>query len=179
MADFGPVPSEDGMEQERERWRETRDTRQRVTEVVAGLHDPASVAEVADLAACSANAARKHLADLVDLGVVRTETADGGTRYRRNDEYFRWRRANELAADGTVEELHDRLSDLEDRDEAFRQRYDAPGPETVSFHDDADHETIHAVRDDLGEWATVRREMAVLKDAIRMAERSRGGELTA
>jgi DNA-binding transcriptional regulator YhcF (GntR family) len=171
VSEFGPAPSNEALETERRQWRETRDTRERIEEVVVGIHELTSVAKIAESAHCSANAARKHLAHLADLGVVRRATGERMTRYVRNDEYFRWRRANELTTENDAKDLLAELERLEVSDERFRERYGVPTPGKVEFPDDADHGEIHDRWTDTGEWETVRREIALHKEAIRMIRR--------
>ena len=74
-------------------------------------------------------------------------------RYERNDEYFEWRRVNELARKNTVEELQTRVSELTDRIEEYRVEYDADSPAMVNVLEfDASH--VDEVYTDLGDWAT-------------------------
>ena len=171
MSEFGPVPSREALETEREQWAETHDTRERIEDIVVGFRGPTSVAEIAESAHCSANAARKHLSQLADLGIVCRVSEQGTTCYTRNDEYFRWRRANELATEHHIEELLAGLERLEATEERFRERYRVPTPADIEFSDDADHAAIHERWEVSGEWETVRREIALHKEAIRMARR--------
>lgn len=179
MTDFDPAPLEETERREREEWIETTDTRQRVREVVSGLREPTPVREIADQAACSENSARKHLADLADLGVVRETADDQGARYCRNDEFFRWRRANELAREHSVDALADRLADLEAEAERYREEYGVASPDEVPVEDAPDHASAHDRWRDATEWATVRRDVGVHRDAIRIARRQNEGELRA
>jgi predicted ArsR family transcriptional regulator len=171
MAKFGPEPSGSALADEREEWRQSQDTRDRVRSVATGLREPATAATVADQAACSTNAARKHLDVLADLGVVRRVADDSGTRYVRNDAYFRWRRANDLATTTSVESLIDELGTLERREEEFRERFDAATPDDVDVPSDGTHSDIEARLDALSEWETVRESIARHKDALRIARR--------
>ena len=171
-------PSEDTLDAEREEWVETHDTRQRVKDVITGVREPIPASEVAERAQCSPNAARKHLEEFVDLGVVQARTDGRTRRYVRNDEYFRWRRANRLACTKSVEWLLDELKELEERNVAFREKFEVSTPADVRLPDDAGHADIHDRLEASREWATIREEMNVYRDAIRMARRS-GDELTA
>jgi DNA-binding transcriptional ArsR family regulator len=175
MGEFDPAPSEEALEAERDRWAADLDSRQRVRHVVVGLHEPRSVAEIAERASCSPNTARKHLSELADLGVVRKYTDRGSTRYARNDEYVRWRRANELLDEHTAEQLFDQLQALEKQEKEFRDEHGVETPNELPFPDDADHETIHELWEASGEWATVRRRIEIHRDALRMAQRRRDG----
>ena len=178
MNEWQPEPSEDTLDAEREEWVETHDTRQRVKDVIIGVRDPIPASKVAERAQCSSNAARKHLDEFVDLGVVQARTDGGTRRYVRNDEYFRWQRANRLASTKSAERLLDELKELEERDEAFREKFEVSAPGDVRIPDDADHADIHDRLEGSRKWATIREEMNVYRDAIRMARRN-GDELTA
>lgn len=175
MDGFDPAPSEEALEAERERWETDFDTRQRVRHVAMGLREARSIAEIAERAGCSPNTARKHLADLADLGVVREYSAKGAAHYMRNDEYVQWRQANELLVEHTVDQLFDQLRELEERGTEFRDEYGVETPNDVPFPEDADHETIHDYWETTGEWATVRRRIEIHRDALRMAKRRYDG----
>jgi predicted DNA-binding transcriptional regulator YafY len=172
MPEFGPEPSAEGLDREREVRRETLDARQRVREVLLSLHEPTTVAGIADRADCSETTARKHLADLADLGVARVETTDGTTRYRRNEEYLRWRRANRLVEEFDADALLDRVEELEARDEAFAAEFGVESPDAVPIPDDADHATVEARWDAARDWAAVRDELSVTREALRMVRRT-------
>jgi predicted ArsR family transcriptional regulator len=178
ISEFDPTPSDEALEHQREQWVESRDTRQRIKDIIVGVREPTPVAQIAEQSQCSKNAARKHLEKLADLGVARRITDGQRTRYARNDEYFRWHRANELAASNSAEELLDRLQTLEMVDEEFQERYGVSTPDAVPFPEDADHETIHERWEDAGEWATIRHDTGIYRDAIRMVRRQSDGFLT-
>ncbi|MCH7661143.1 MAG: helix-turn-helix transcriptional regulator [Euryarchaeota archaeon] len=174
MEEFGPDPSSEALDAEREQW-DGLDTRQRVRQVVTGCRDPTSVAEIAARAGCSENAARKHLVDLADLGVVERHSKGRSNRYARNNEYVRWRQANELVTNHSSEKLFAQLRELEEREAVFRDEYGVGTPNEVAFPDNADHETIHERWEETGEWATIRWQIEIHRDALRMAKRRRDG----
>lgn len=178
MTDFNPTPSDEALERQREQWVENRDTRQRIKEVIVGIRDPTPVAQIAEQAQCSANAARKHLKELAELGVARMWTGQR-TQYARNNEYFRWRRANELATEHTDEELLDRLQSLEASDSEFQEKFGVPTPDAVPFPEDAEHETIHERWEAANEWASIRHDTGIYQDAIRIAQRRQRDGLSA
>lgn len=171
MSGFSPEPSEDAVASERDEWRESQDTRGRIRVVVTGLREPETAATIAEWADCSANAARKHLQELAELGVVREQTEGGSTQYIRNEAYFRWQRANELATANSIETLLSQLGDLEDQEEAFRSQFDAAVPEDVELPDDELHAEIEQRLEELSEWATVREAIDRHKEALRIARR--------
>jgi len=172
MTEFGPSPSENTLAEERATWPESQDTRERVQSVAAALREPATAATVSNRADCAPNTARKHLDDLAGLGVIRRLDTERGTRYVRNEAYLRWRRADDLASNHAIEVLLNRLADLEDREEAFQQRFDAPTPDAVGIPADGSHADIESRLDALAEWATVREAIARHREAIRIARQS-------
>ncbi len=106
---------------------EDEDTKQRVYGAVLHARDPMTAAEIAELADCSVESARTHLSFYADLGIVVRH--DGRpVRYERNDDYFEWRRVNELARENTVEELQASVSELTEGIEEYRNEYDTESP---------------------------------------------------
>ncbi|WP_254840972.1 DUF7342 family protein [Natronomonas marina] len=128
------------------------DTKQRVYGAVLHAREPMTAAEIAERADCSEASARTHLSFYADLGIVIHH--DGRpARYERNDDYFEWRRMNELANEHTVDELQARVSELTDQIEAYREEYEADAPADVDVLD-YDAERVDDVYADLGDWAT-------------------------
>ncbi|WP_338737844.1 DUF7342 family protein [Haloplanus salilacus] len=131
---------------------EGQDTKQRVYGAVLHAREPMTAAEIAERADCSEESARTHLSFYADLGIVIHH--DGRpARYERNDDYFEWRRVNELANVHTVEELQARVSEFTDQIEAYREEYDADSPGDVDVLE-FDAERVDDVYADLGDWAT-------------------------
>jgi DNA-binding transcriptional regulator GbsR (MarR family) len=146
---------------------ENEDTKQRVYGTVLHARDPLTAAEIADRADCSEDAARSHLSFYADLGIV-IQHEGRPARYERNDDYFEWRRVNELAREHTVDELQARVSELTDRIETYRDEYDADSPADVGVLA-FDAEDIDDVYADLSEWATVVEERRLHERARRTA----------
>ena len=172
MTAFDPAPPDGALARERESWRETTTIRERLRSVVMGLQVPASAATIAERALCSANAARAHLEEFVDIGIVRKHQDSAGARYVRNEAYVHWRRANELATSNTIEELLEECSTLEATDEQYREQFDAATPSDVDLPTEADHAALEARLETLSAWATVRESIDRYKEAIRIARRS-------
>lgn len=132
---------------------EGEDTKQRVYGAVLHAREPMTAAEIADRAGCSTESARTHLSFYAELGIV-VEHEGRPVRYERNDDYFEWRRVNELAQEHTVDELQARVSELTDRIEEYRDEYGADSPADVDVLE-FDAERVDDVFVDLGDWATV------------------------
>ncbi len=146
---------------------EGEDTKQRVYGAVLQAREPMTAAEVAKRADCSEESARTHLSFYFDLGIV-VRQEGRPVRYERNDDYFEWRRVNELAQGNTVEELQARVWELTDRVEAYRKKYDADSPARVDVLE-FDPERIDDVYVELGDWATATGERRLHERARRKA----------
>ena len=131
---------------------EGEDTKQRVYGAVLHAREPMTAAGVAERADCSAESARMHLSFYAELGIV-VRHEGRPVRYERNDDYFEWRRVNELAREHTVEELQTRVSELTDRIERYRDEYasDLPADVDVLEFDAVEVDDVYV---DLGDWAT-------------------------
>jgi predicted ArsR family transcriptional regulator len=92
MRGFDPEPPAATLSEEQAVWTESEDTRKRIQSVSTGLQEPATVTTIADRAACSEDAARKHLKEFAALGVVHRADDPSGTRYVRNEAHIRWQR---------------------------------------------------------------------------------------
>jgi len=144
---------------------EDEDTKQRVYGAVLHAREPMTAAEIADQADCSEESARTHLSFYVDLGIVIRH--DGRpVRYQRNDDYFEWRRVNELTLNNTVDELQTRVSELTNQIETYSEEYNADSPADVDVLE-FDPEQIDDVYIDLGDWATAIEERRLHEQARR------------
>lgn len=150
------------------RWEDEQTTFQRVYDVLVGTTEPASAGQFAERARCSETAARQALSQLVEMGIA-DESGTRPVRYRRNPSYFRWRRVERLARDHDASELRSRLEELVERDRALQEAYDAPDPDAVVESGDVDEPYAEAADrwEELAEWRTIRRDVAVLKRAVR------------
>jgi DNA-binding transcriptional regulator GbsR (MarR family) len=144
---------------------EGEDTKQRVYGAVLHARDPMTAADIAEQANCSTESARTHLSFYADLGIV-IRHEGRPVRYERNDDYFEWRRVNELARENTIDELQTRVSELTDRIEAYRDEYGANSPAEVDVLE-FDAEQIDDVYVELGDWATAIEERGLHERARR------------
>lgn len=161
----GPPPFEDPFQGE--------DVEQRIYGTVLQTREPTTASAIADRVDCDPKTARKYLDWFVDLGIV-TRYEGQPTTYERNDEYFEWRRVDQLANEHSIESLRERVRGLSERIEAYERQYAADGPDAVDAvvaAEDGD-QTIDEVYRDLSEWASAREERERYERARR--QRSRG-----
>lgn len=128
------------------------ETVERVYDAVLHAREPMPVSEIAALADCADESARTHLSFLTDLRIV-TQHEGQPVRYQRNSDYFEWRRVHNLVEAHTDDELQACVSELTDRIEAYRDKYNAEIPADVNVLD-FDAAEIDDVYVDLGDWAS-------------------------
>jgi predicted ArsR family transcriptional regulator len=135
---------------------------ERVYRVALQLYEPTRVAAIAERADCAPDTARRHLARLVDIGVLK-QIADAPATYQRNESYFEWRTRSRLEQ-LSMSQLQERLEELTGQERELQDRYDANHPDDVDALDHAEYDQIEEVWLDLSEWETVRRRIRRLED---------------
>ncbi|QKY20488.1 helix-turn-helix transcriptional regulator [Halolamina sp. CBA1230] len=163
MDEFDPAPTTP------HDWPDDADTFDRVYDVALGLTEPTSYGDVADLADCSPNAAKKHLDRLAEMGIVRADTEARPAHYERNDGYLEWQEASRIAHDLTVDEIIDRVRELEAERDHYEERFDATDPDTVSVFDD-NHETVHERMEAVSDWQRIDRDIRLYELARQLAQ---------
>lgn len=169
MSEFSPIPDEESVAAVREGWVERTDTFERVYDIVLGIKEPTGYTEIAELAACSENAARKHLDRLAEMGVVRADHDARPARYSRNEGYLEWQEANRIAEELTTEEIIARVEDIERELDEFEERFQTSNPDEINVFDHDDHSRIHDLMEAVGEWQTARRDVRLYELARRIA----------
>jgi hypothetical protein len=142
-------------------------TRDDFFHAVLGLDDPATADDVADLAGHSVDAAREYLEWFERMGVVRRVT-DSPATYERNQAYLNWRRVQSLREGYTSEELVGFLDAETRRAEALADQFGVDSPDDVSISDRAANSdrSVEAVWEDVSDWKTARRRIALLERAL-------------
>ena len=163
MDEFDPAPRTDDSS-----WPDGADTFDRVYDVALGLTDPTSYADVADLAECSPNAAKKHLDRLAEMGVVRADTGGRPARYERNDGYLEWQEASRIARELTTDQIIKRVRNLEAERTRYEERFGTADPGDVSVFD-GDHEAVHERMATVSDWQAIDRDIRLYELARRLA----------
>ena len=136
------------------------DVEQQIYGTVLQTREPTVASAIAETVGCDPKTARKYLDWFAELGIV-TRHEGHPTTYERNDSYFEWRRINRLAAERSVEELQQRVRDLTEKIDTYESEYGVPNPDEVdalAVVEGNEDVSIDDVYDDLGDWATARRE---------------------
>lgn len=170
MGEFDPTPSRNADDESRQRWQEGTDTFGRVYDVALGVTTPTAYTDIAGIADCSPNTAKKHLDRLAEMGIVRADRESRPMRYERNDGYLEWQDANRIARELSVEEIIERVRDLEEQRETYEERFGTTDPMTVSVFDQDDHDAIHDRMTAVSEWQGIVRDVRLYELARQLAQ---------
>lgn len=170
MDEFEPAPGDERDTEPRHRWQAGTDTFGRVYDVVLGITSPTSYTEIAEIADCSPNAAKKHLDRLVTMGIVRADDESRPARYERDDGYLEWQEARRIARDLTVDDIIERVQELESERDAFQERFGTTDPASVSVFDLDDHDTIHERMAAVSDWQAIVHDIRLYELARRLAQ---------
>ena len=170
MSDFDPTPPAAAVDEIRQRWRDDTDTFGRIYNTILGITESTPYSEIAEIADCSPNTAKKHLERLAEMGIVRADRDSRPARYERNDGYLEWQDASRLAEELTVEEIIERVQRLEERRAEFEERFKTSEPTSVSVFDHDDHEAIHERMDAVSEWQSIDRDIRRYELARQLAQ---------
>jgi DNA-binding transcriptional ArsR family regulator len=138
--------------------------------VVLGLTSPTEYTDIAEIADCSLNAAKKHLDRLAEMGIVRANRESRPARYERNEAYLEWQDASQIVADLSVEEIIDRVAALEEQQAGYEEQFGAADPTTVSVFEAGDHEMIHDRMNAVSEWKGVIRDIRLYELARQLSQ---------
>lgn len=168
MEEFDPAPSTDP--DDGKRWQNGTDTFGRVYDAVLGITSPTPYTEIAEIADCSPNAAKKHLDRLAEMGIAHAEPDSRPARYTRNEGYLEWQEASRIARELSVEEIVDRVRRLEETEESYEERFEATDPSAVSVIDVDDHAAVHERMEAVSDWHRVVRDIRLYELARQLAQ---------
>lgn len=167
MTEFDPAPDSDTTQR---RWQEGTDTFDRVYDVALGITAPTAYTEIAELADCSPNTAKKHLERLAEMGIVRADQDSRPAQYERNNGYLEWQDASRIATELSVEEIIDRVEVLETQRTDYETQFETTDPTTISVFDHTDHGTIHERMVAISEWQSVIRDIRLYELARQLSQ---------
>ncbi|KDE58434.1 sugar-specific transcriptional regulator TrmB [Halostagnicola sp. A56] len=167
MTEFDPVPES---ESARRRWQTQTDTFGRVYDVVLGITSPTAYTDIAELANCSPNAAKKHLERLAEMGIARADRESRPATYERNEGYLEWQDASRIATELSVEEIIDRVKALETQRGDYEAQFETTDPADVSVVERGDHETVHERMATVSEWHGVIRDIRLYELARQLSQ---------
>ena len=167
MSKFDPAPEP---EETQRRWQTGTDTFGRVYDVVLGITSPTPYTDIAELADCSPNAAKKHLDRLVEMGIARANRDSRPATYERHGGYLEWQDASRIATELSVEAIIDRVEALESQRADYEEKFGTTDPTDVSVFDHEDHNTIHERMTAVSEWQGVIRDIRLYELARQLSQ---------
>ncbi|WP_255194635.1 winged helix-turn-helix domain-containing protein [Natronobeatus ordinarius] len=167
MTEFDPAPTSDDTQH---RWQTGTDTFGRVYDVVLGVTSPTAYTEIAELADCSPNAAKKHLDRLAEMGIARADRDSRPATYERNEGYLEWQDASRIATELSIEAIIDRVETLETQRTEYESQFETTDPTTVNVFDHGDHENIHERMIAVSEWQGVIRDIRLYELARQLSQ---------
>jgi len=143
-------------------------TRDDFFDAVLTLDSPATVTEVAQRAGHGEDAAREYLEWFERMGIV-TRVSESPATYERNREYLTWRRVQRVREEYTTEEILDALAMATDRAETYAETFGVDSPSAIPIADRATEtdRSVEEVWEDVTDWQTARRRIALLERALR------------
>ncbi|EMA52220.1 DUF7342 family protein [Halococcus salifodinae] len=156
----------------KEEWKQTTTARERIKEVLVETTEYMSAAGIAERALTSEPTTRKYLEELVDDGFGVTAQDGRTTTYKRHEGRLIDERIEELRTTCTQQELIDGIRGMKETLEAFRETYDADGPEEAVMELAAGDEGWA----DIGRWRGTRRNLAIAQAALQVDEAHRLAE---
>ncbi|MEY7849100.1 sugar-specific transcriptional regulator TrmB [Natrarchaeobius sp. A-rgal3] len=167
MTRFDPAPDSDDTQR---RWQTGTDTFGRIYDIVLGITSPTAYTEIAELADCSPNAAKKHLDRLAEMGIARADRDSRPATYERNEGYLEWQDASRIATKLSLEEIIGRVEELEAQRTEYEARFETADPTAVNVFDHADHEAIHERMTTVSEWQGVIRDIRLYELARQLSQ---------
>ena len=167
MTEFDPAPDSDDT---RRRWQMGTDTFDRVYDVALGVTSATAYTEIAEIADCSPNTAKKHLDRLVEMGIVRANRDSRPATYERNEGYLEWQDASRIASELSVEEIIDRVEELEARQKEYEAQFETTDPTAITVFEHDSHETIHERMTAVSEWQSVIRDIRLYELARQLSQ---------
>ena len=149
---------------------------ERVHDVILTLHDPASVAEIADEARVEKDTAQTHVRALERTGHV-TSRGDEETRYHRSEISIITEHAASVLEEHTVTEIQDGIAELEAEIASWQLEYSVDSPEEFAREFDVNgFDTEHG--DVLRKWRTTRRYLVLGRAAVGIGRACQTGHVT-
>lgn len=171
-------PSEDVVTSIRDSWEADNDAFGRVYEAVLGISEFTRHHEIAEVARCAPNTAKKHLKRLRQMGIVEFRHTGGALMFRRNDAYLEWREVNQIAEDHSIQDLVERVRELEAKEAELKEEFGVEGPDAASVYRSDSDQPTHEMMQAIGTWNSIQRDIR-LYEAARQLQQNDGRLISA
>lgn len=171
-------PSEDVVDNIRDSWERENDAFGRVYETILGISDFTRHHEIAEVARCAPNTAKKHLRRLNQMGIVECQSSHKVLKFRRNDAYLEWREVTQIAEEQSVQDLVEHVRELETKESELQEEFGVEGPDTASVYMSNSDRPAHELMQAIGTWNSIQRDVR-LYEAARQLQQNDGRLLSA
>ena len=171
-------PSDDIVTQIRDSWEAENDAFGRVYEAILGISEFTKHSDIAEVARCAPNTAKKHLKRLNQMGIAECRSSHWSLMFRRNGAYLEWREVNQIADDHSVQEIAERVRELEEKETELKEEFGAEGPDTASIYSSNSDRPTHELMQAIGTWNGIQRDIR-LYEAARQLQQNDGRLISA
>ena len=171
-------PSEDVVTDIRDSWERENDAFGRVYETILGIPEFTRHHEIAEVAGCAPNTAKKHLKRLNQMGIVECQSSHWSLTFRRNDAYLEWREVTQIADEQSVQDLAERVRELETKESELQEEFGVEGPDTASVYRSNSDRPTHEQMQVIGTWNGIQRDIR-LYEAARQLQQNDGRLISA
>lgn len=163
-----------------EEWTKEATSFERLYAVVRRTYEPQSASEIANRARVSLPTAQQHLQMLVKMQQVTTSQDDQTTIYRRADTAIVTEHAHRLLESHTTEELIEGIAEMKASIRALRDQYGVETPEELAHERNIIQRPGFCSGSDrtCTAWLTTRRNLALARAALAIAEAEGAGHLS-
>jgi predicted transcriptional regulator len=163
-------PSENIVTNIRDSWEAKNDAFGRVYEAILGVSEFTTHDEIAEVAGCAPNTAKKHLRRLNQMGIAEYRNPGRALMFRRNEAYLEWREINQIAEDHSVQDLVERVRQLEAHEAELKEEFGVEGPDTASVYASNSDRPTHELMQEIGLWNSIQRDIRLYEAARQLLQ---------
>lgn len=163
-------PSEDVVTNIRESWERENDAFGRVYEAILSISEFTRHHEIAEVARCAPNTAKKHLRRLNQMGIAECQSSHSAIRFRRNDAYLEWREVTQIAEKQSVQDLAEKVRELEAKESELQEEFGVEGPDTASVYMSNSDRPTHELMQAIGTWNSIQRDIRLYEAARQLQQ---------
>ncbi|MFC7214292.1 transcriptional regulator [Saliphagus sp. GCM10025334] len=171
-------PSEDIVTDIRNSWEVENDAFGRVYEAILGISEFTRHDDIAEVARCAPNTAKKHLRRLNQMGITEFRKSGRALMFRRNDAYLEWREVTQIAKDHSIQDLAEWVRELEVKEAELKEEFGVEEPDTASVYRSDSDRPIHELMQTIGTWNGIQRDIR-LYEAARQLQQNDGRLISA
>lgn len=163
-------PSEGVVTNIRDSWEGENDAFGRVYEAILSISEYTGHRDIAEIARCAPNTAKKHLKRLNQMRIVEMRNTPSSLAFRRNDAYLEWREVTQIAEEHSVQDLAERVRELETRESELQEEFGVEGPDIASVYASKSDRPTHELMQAIGTWNGIQRDIRLYEAARQLQQ---------